>query len=245
MTQTLKNLLSSWEKLAPDELKIKDGEEYVLAKTYDWDFYPEIVSIYNSFLEEPYSKDMLQGYIQRCIEDRGWFWTCGQQGDFDGSYYAEIWIDGAKQEAKIMATPYEALMAAYLTAIAEQRPIEPGQWQHFKGGFVEVLGEAHWDIGQYSGKLGEQYLPFAEADLLSCYQMEEEPSKILDLYRNENEFFYISKYASDHANRVFYSHNGKGWARKTDIFLGIVGAEHSKSEGLLRFVEVANDTTST
>jgi hypothetical protein len=139
----LDNWLKIWSKLAPDELKIKEPGEYVLLKTANWDIYPETVLIYNSFFEEAYTVDTLQGYIQRCIEARGWGWNTGNYCGFNpicsGS---EIWVSAEKKitiEGQCRIPPFRSLLAAYLTAIASQRPITQGPWKHADGDVYESI----------------------------------------------------------------------------------------------------------
>lgn len=235
----LENLLKTWEILASNEVRNDAWGQVWLNDSYTASIHIEPSSD-DSFL--PWKKFVLQGYIQRCIESRGWTWSLGFEANPSESFYeAIVRISENRSSLVFSKSAVIAILAVYLRALAAQRPITPGQWQHFKGDVVEVLGEAHWDIGRYCGELGEQCLPLVEAEFIGSYRIEEKLDKFLSLYKckNNNDFLYISEYESDHANRVFYSCNGQKKARKTDVFLGLIGAEYPGSEGLLRFAEVA------
>lgn len=219
----LKNLLKTWSILAQDEILLEEGGRYTLLKTKDWENYYDIESIYIELEEESSFQDTLQGYIQRCIDARKeWDFMIASNGVLKEYkvYDAVVWVNSDKVLKTSYATAHEALLTAYLTALSAQRTIVPRRWQHFKGGEIEVIGVGSW--------LDDCVAPFYN------FALEEDPLI-------EVAFAYDGYYASeDYGDLVFYSHDGKNWARRVDSFLGLVGPEHPGSEGLLSFVEVGN-----
>jgi hypothetical protein len=228
---SLKNLLKTWSILAPQELSKRGNDEYILEKTKKISIYPECISLYDSFLSEAYSLDMLQGYLQRCIEARNeWDWTLVSGQNYSPKVYdATVWVNGSEFIIEDNNSPVIALMLAYLTAIAAQRPLKCGIWQHFRGGTYFVKATATWS-GQ---KIN--YQSFA-----GSYFLEEDTSVMLQLIldpKDETKWIYNAN--NDYGDRVFYSDKSGLWARKTEIFLSLV-KPNQEHEGVLRFVEVGN-----
>jgi hypothetical protein len=225
----LKNLYKTWEILAPDEIRNQNNTEYVLLKTKDWEIYTELESFYLEFQDEAISQDLLLGYIQRCIEARQWSWMIVSEHDgCTVEFDATVLVGEDEYLVKAKTIAQDTLLTAYLTALAAQRPITKGQWQHFKGGEMDVLGAAN------NGICGEDHL------MVGVFTCEEKQSHWLELQRRPDGTLYYLSRAGVSGSRVFYSHNGKNWSRPVDSFLGLVGAEHPESEGLLRFVEVGH-----
>lgn len=219
MGDIYQNLFDTWGLLAPDELAVKENGQYDLRKTEEWDIYPETLEIYSSFFDEAETLDMLQGYIQRCIEARkGVLSTKLGDGQVDILLYIPPSHDSVGTHGTKI---YETLLTAYLTALAAQRSPNPGAWQHFKGDTVEVVGCAKW--------AGFSHIP-----AVGCfYNLEESPSLLIA--HGIEGVYYATE---DYGDRVFYEHASKQWTRKTEDFLGLVGSEHPENEGKLRFVEV-------
>jgi hypothetical protein len=208
----LENLLKTWAVLAPDEIKIEDGGEYILSKTVDWNIYPEGVLIYDSFFEEAYTIDTLQGYIQRCISAREWRW---KTGNATGHHWSLVWI--LEENISTLSTSPDSwikpLLESYLKALADQRSIVQGPWKHADGDIYEVVGNASW-------LKDEGFAPYYN------FALEESPEIKIS-------FGYDEYYASqDYGDRVFYYGNSGQWARLTDSFLGL------KDDGRLRFEKV-------
>jgi hypothetical protein len=227
----LKNLLKTWAELAPDEIELKEGGEYVFTKTIDWTFYPEIVSIYDSFFEEPYTKDMLQGYTQRCIHTRGWYFSLEQLPDYSKADVRTKVEDQPHQCGKYKDACHEVLLIAYLNALTSQLPIHRGVWRHFKGDVVEVVG----------------IFPFGTRDCddddyteEGLFTFEDDPALSFQLIcwgDGYMEFQHTALSLGFLPPRVAYRHDGKGFLRTPDNFLSLVGPEHAEDEGLLRFTK--------
>lgn len=178
--------------------------------------------------------------IQYWIEARGWGWDVGCYfGNRNISSGAIIWTAPDKKieiDGALKLSPLESLLIAYLTALAAQRSITPGQWQHFKGGAVDVFGSAFWSVALFRD---ENYVSGSlDAEIIGEFIIEENPEISVNLYRKNQNMFYISKNVCDCKDRVFYSRDGKQWARKIECFLGLVSSELPEHEGKLRFVEV-------
>jgi hypothetical protein len=121
----------------------------------------------------------------------------------------------------------ESLLTAYLMALAAQRPITTGQWRHFKGDAVGVRA--------VESLTSHPLFDFFDRD----HYMEESPEVRVTLRLAIDDAQTLGYHASeDYGDLVFYRHDGKNWARKTEDFLGLVDAKHPEHEGLLRFVEV-------
>jgi hypothetical protein len=231
----LKNLLKTWSILVPQELSIKGNNEYILERTKDWDIYPEYISLYDSFLNEAYSLDTLQGYLQRCIRSRKWGLNIRESEDDELNWFVDVTIniyDKNKENPTFHicfgnGEIAEALLTVYLMALAAQRPLKCGTWKHFKGGTYFVKATAKWS-GQ---RIDSQ-------SFASSYLVEEEPSIKLQLILDpKDETKWIYNASKDYGDRVFYSDKSGLWARKTEIFLSLVKPNH-EYEGVLRFVEV-------
>jgi hypothetical protein len=228
---SLKNLLKTWSILAPQELLIERNYQYNLEKTKDWDIYSKFLSFHESLLNEACALDVLQGYLKRCIEARNeWDWMLVSGQNYSPKVYdATVWVDGSEFIIEDNNSPVIALMLAYLTAIAAQRPLKCGTWKHFKGGTYFVKATAKWS-GQ---RIDSQ-------SFASSYLVEEEPSIKLQLILDpKDETKWIYNASKDYGDRVFYSDKSVLWARKTEIFLSLVKPNH-EYEGVLRFVEVGN-----
>jgi hypothetical protein len=197
----LDNLINTWQLLAPVEL-------------------PE-----PAFLDYRYV-----GYIQNCINKRGWSWSLSCES---GVRFTAT-IENAP-ETYPYPTPTEALMTAYLTALAVRRPIKQGtHWRHYKGGLMEVAETAEWAgldltkehivrFPQYISSLGE-------------FLLEESFYPSVELVKNAaGTCFYIAN--RDYGERIFYQHDSNNWARPISDFLGLT------QDGLLRFVEGNDKST--
>jgi hypothetical protein len=125
------------------------------------------------------------------------------------------------------------LLTAYIKALAAQRPLPPGGWQHFKGGTAELVGFGRWDA--HSSLTTEDYLSTEKI----LFRLEENIEHEVRLNRYQNGALDYTSISSigGWGDRVFYICKGKGWARKPDNFLGLVGSEHPEHEGLLRFIQ--------
>jgi hypothetical protein len=234
----LKNLLKTWETLAPDEVTF-DYEDTCLRLNKNTKRFG-LCAIDTSSDLLPYEQGTLQGYIQRCIEDRGWQLFLVNTKSYSS---IEIQVESTRYKSgdlKASKELIQTLLTAYLTALAAQRPVTAGPWRHFKGDELLVDGAAKWASGQYDHGY---YVPLPNAYsalFIGEYTIEEEPQKSLKLYRQGDLLFYIAESPCDFADRVFYIEpNGKRWARKSEVFLGLVG-QNQEHEGLLRFVEVNN-----
>jgi hypothetical protein len=216
----LKNSLKTWQILAPNEVKYVNDTLYLLNSIEEG-----IACIEQGLL--PYEQDVLQGYLQRCIEAREW--VSSLRIFPDGHAIGRVWVDDEDETdyTKSLKAPVNALLTAYLAALAAQRPITTGRWQHFKGDCVPVKAIAHWN--------GQQ---LDSSSIAAKYKAEESTENLLQLtLKGEKDWSYRA--SRNFGDRVFYVHNGDGWARATENFLGLVDAKHPDHEGLLRFVEVA------
>lgn len=229
----LENLLKTWQIIAPDEITMPSPGVYDLGKTVDWDIYADCETLCIEFKDDSRFQDTLQGYIQRCLKARGWAYKVGFDNNSSDFY------------AFVHAIPYsitadsihQSLLTAYLTALAAQRTITHGKWQHFKGDVVDVVNYGPWEGLGITGGV----LLHAEA---TSFDLEESPDVKVFLHEYDDGScdyspFVEGQFERDYGDRVFYFHDGNRWARKTEDFLGLVGPEHPDSEGLLRFVEVA------
>jgi hypothetical protein len=168
--------------------------------------------------------------IQSFMETRGWSWRLS--GDSGARYIATV-ENG--NETYPYPTPTEALMTAYLAALAVRRPIKQGtHWKHYKGASVEVVGNAHW-CGSAATEEDIEPLP---KDMLyrGAFILEESLSGTINLiqYVEAKYFSYIAN--RNYGERVFYHHDFQNWARPIGDFLGLT------QDGLLRFVEENNET---
>ncbi len=138
----LKNLLKTWETLAPAEVKYVADTLYLLNSIDEG-----IPCVGQGLLT--YEQDALQGYIQRCIESRGWGWKLCKHFPRTSAciYLSESHLGG---QHFIEDSAIEALLTAYLSALAAQRLINPGKWRHFKGGEIGEIKRV------YSTNLSDQ-----------------------------------------------------------------------------------------
>lgn len=222
------NLFETWQTLARDELTVLPNGQFNLLKTETWDIYAECMSLHLSFLDEAETLDTLQGYIQRCIEDRDWLLFVTNTASYSA---IEIQVSSIRFKAgglKADTTIPQNLLTAYLTALAAQRSPNPGAWLHFKGGTVFVVAKA-----SYSGQKIDSS-SFAEK-----YSVEESPESKLQLRLipgSEDRWIYNA--SKDYGDRIFYRDISDCWAREASVFLSLVGTEHPEHEGKLRFTEV-------
>jgi hypothetical protein len=226
----LENLLKTWETLAHDEFEIHWQGAYGILKNYDMGSDDEIRFIQRHVLSCELSsldKAQLQYHIQHCIESRGWKWSLVFEASSSESFYeAIVRCSSDRSSLNFNKSAEIAILNAYIKALAAQRTITHGQWQHFKGEVVDVEVVA----GHETGYLDE---------FIGIFDCAEKHELYFELYKTKFGAEYcISDSAFEACDRVFYYHNKKRWARKLEDFLGLVGAEHPENEGLLRFVKV-------
>jgi hypothetical protein len=227
----LKNLYKTWGQLAPDEATFWNNEKAVTLQKNQPPCHTWVTT-------KPWvdGQDALEGYIKRCIISRGWWFELKHS---DGYFSADIrtkfegheFVCGGKGEDFCCL-----LLTAYLTALAAQRPLSPGGWQHFKGGTVDLVGFGRWDA--QSGLTTEDYLSTEKI----LFRLEEslEHEVRLNRYKSGALDYTSTSSIGGWGDRVFYICRESGWARKSDSFLGLVGPEHPEKEGLLRFYSDAN-----
>ena len=167
--------------------------------------------------------------IQNCLDKRGWSWNLS--GDSGVRFTATV-ENGP--ETYPYPTSIEALLSAYLAALAVRRPVKQGtHWRHYKGTSVEVVGNAHW-CGSAATEEDIEPLP---KDMLyrGAFILEESLSGTIHLiqYVEAKYFSYIAN--RNYGERVFYHHDFQNWARPISDFLGLT------DDGLLRFVEENDD----
>jgi len=226
----LKNLLKTWAALAPDEVTDDSllYDFFVFGEDTEFQLTYSIAGLDKYF----YGRSCLQGYLQRCIQARGW--VSNLRIFPDGHGMARVWIDDEDETDFNQSSrlPLEALLTAYLTALAAQRPVKTGQWQHFKGGAVEVKSTATWTTTKFLTFLGDNAF------------IEESPDETVQVHLSINDIDYQRwgyRANKDYGERVIYrEQDGNRWARTTESFLGLVDAKHPEHEGLLRFVEVSS-----
>jgi hypothetical protein len=169
-----------------------------------------------------------------CLNKRGWSWSLSCDS---GVRFTATVEDGLQRvfETWPYPTALEALLTAYLTALAARRPIKQGtHWRHYKGGLMEVVGAAHW-CGSAATEEDIEPLP---KDMLyrGAFILEESLSGTTHLiqYVEAKYFSYIAN--RDYGERVCYHHDFQNWARPIGDFLGLT------QDGLLRFVEESHET---
>lgn len=175
-------------------------------------------------------RDSLQNYLQRCIHKRGWYYSLEQMLDYVKAD-VRAKTQTPNQVGKGTECCDEVLLAAYVKALASERAIAPNTvWQHFKGGLYRGVGIAGFDrLALESGPL------FFRGN----YCIEEDPTKIAELYEDAEGYLYIVRgVEEDMHDRVFYHQDNIGYARKVDGFLELVDEKYPEQEGLLRFQEV-------
>ena len=231
-----KNLLKTWNLLAPEEIwPWNDDDEFL---------YTSPIAFYKADGDCEVKRWELQGYLQQCIEAREWGLKLSipdktRIGEFD----AEIQIGTSYFYAQSPTNLCEALLTAYITAIASQRSITSGKWRHFKGGKYQVVNVAHWKPFESNSDFDALMTPYIFESTLSmgicldlhfwlCGSMKEPPN------------YYTSSDNLNYGAIVFYKGIPKKWARKPEDFLGLVGSEHPEQAGLLRFVEVSDGSAS-
>jgi hypothetical protein len=222
----IKNLLNTWEILAPDEVRCDEHGLVWLKDRYSASMHIEPMSD-GSLL--PFERFILQGYLQQCIEARGWQLFLVNTKSYSS---IEIQVESIRYKSgdlKASKKLIQTLLTAYLTALAAQRPITAGQWRHFKGDVVDVRAVASWTT--------HPLFDFCVSD----HSKEESPEEKITLHlaiddiKSQTWGYHAFK---DYGDRVFYRHDDKNWARKIENFLGLVDAKNPDHEGLLRFVEV-------
>jgi hypothetical protein len=223
----LKNLYKTWGQLAPDEVILDQWGVVWMQDRYSASVRIEPIED-GSLL--PYEKFILQGYIQQCIHDRGWYFFLEQLPDYCKADVRTKLEDQPHQCGKYKNACHEVLLTAYLTALAAQRPVTTGVWQHFKGDEMEVIGKV--GIGSILSPAFSMYSSDSDD-----FSLESDPSVKLRLFMHPVEpLRYCNVFhEAYYSDLVFYSHNSQGWARRPDSFLGLVGPEYPEQEGLLRF----------
>jgi hypothetical protein len=119
----LKELLDSWAILAPEEI-IVNGDCYELKKTHNWEVYAETEEIYLCFSDEANFQDTLQGYIQRCLKERGWVFSIRNAKFY---IHAEVQISASAffcSSGPADGTLEQYLLISYLKALAFDRGID-------------------------------------------------------------------------------------------------------------------------
>jgi hypothetical protein len=217
----LENLLQTWEILAPGEINYDhsvniftfgEGTNYQMGASLTW--------IESNF----YSQRCLQGYIQQCIEARDeWDWliVSGSNSKKLKVFDATVFVDG-KEFLSTYSTAHEALLSAYMTALAMQRPVTQGPWKHADGDKYQVECCCPW---ANRGIDRQSYAP--------RYKIEEQPDMEAQPYlKDYADFKWVYRANKDYGDRVFYHGNSGRWARLTDSFLGL------KDDGRLRFEKI-------
>jgi hypothetical protein len=166
--------------------------------------------------------------IQNCLDKRGWSWNLS--GDSGVRFTATV-ENGPKTYP--YPTSIEALLTAYLTALAVRRPVKEGtHWRHYKGDLVEVVATAKWAgkcLTQQDIKVFPKYISAVEDFLV-----EENCHFVITLIKDaDGQYHYIAP--NDFGKRVFYNHEEGNWARPIGDFLGLT------QDGQLRFVEENNE----
>jgi hypothetical protein len=222
----LKNLLKTWWILAPDEVQI--------SQTNIASFHNKLAIDLDQLDAFAYEISCIQPHLQRCIQARGWVSSLRIFPDGHGT--GRVWIDDEDETDFNQSSrlPLEALLTAYMTALAAQRPVKTGLWRHFKGDVVEVVG----------------VFPFGTRDcddddftVEGEFAFEDDPTLSFQLLcwgDGHMEFQHTALSLGFLPDRVAYLHGGKGYLRLPDNFLDLVDAKHPEHEGLLRFVEVDN-----
>ena len=162
---------------------------------------------------------------ETCINKRGWSWNLSS--DSGTQFIASV--EGGP-DTYSYPTANEALLSAYLTALAVRREIKSDtHWRHYKGSSVEVVGAAHW-CG--SAATEEGIAPLHRG----AFILEESPGTIhLIQYVEAKYFSYIAN--RSYGERVCYHHGFQNWARPIGDFLGLT------PDGRLRFVEEVGPNT--
>jgi hypothetical protein len=172
------------------------------------------------------------GYISVNLQDfmdkRGWSWTLAH--DLGCGFTATV-ENGP--ETYPYPTLIEALLSAYLTALAARRPVNQGtHWRHYKGGLMEVAETAKWAGPDLVRKDLERFPASYRGEFLLEEQVFVTAPLIMSTIK-PGAYAYIAN--RDYGERVFYRHDDSNWARPIGDFLGLT------QDGLLRFVEESND----
>jgi hypothetical protein len=160
-------------------------------------------------------------FVINCLNKRGWSWNLA----YDSEVRFIATVENGPETT--YPTALEALLSAYLTALAVRRPITQGtRWRHYKGGLMEVAETAAWagtDLRQEYIKRLPEYTSCGNFVLeASCYW--------LNLVKIAGgTCLYLAH--RDYGEGVFYRHDGRNWARPICDFLGLT------QDGQLRFVE--------
>jgi hypothetical protein len=216
MAQLFSNLWQSWRSLSEAETPHFSDTNFASS---------EIAENIELWLDEKEQEalDLLQCYVQRCIQARsGWTYVIGMCA-------SSVFAGGSQRGFEYSSDGYPgtALFSAYVAALAMQRPVEKGAWLHFKGSTVFVDGLAKW-----AGK-------GVSSELVTSFSIEENPGQKIKIgLRPRTEDQWIYHCSQDLGDRVFYSDSSGRWARKVDVFLGLVG-DNEEHEGKLRFAQVA------
>jgi hypothetical protein len=248
----LENLFKTWQTLAPDEIKFKAGtpERYVHLIKGERSHSPVIEAASGLLTHEKY---FLQGYIQQCIHSRGWYFCFQRSHDYCRAEVRTKVEEQSYQYGKNTDACHEILLTAYLIALAAQREIIPSSnWEHFKGGRVEVKRAAFSIIKNHLKRIKKELKDRELEDVVSHgrFCLEEEQSKSARLFNSQNNWFYFLEEDAPVTlryqpmgfdDRVFYHHENVKYARLKSSFLGLVGPEHPEQEGLLRFTEVSGE----
>jgi hypothetical protein len=132
----------------------------------------------------------------------------------------------------------QALLFAYLLAIAQQRPVERGSWRHFKEGAI-----AHVDC-HFSTNARRSATPPASAVTYRDYRFEDDPEVVFKLFWRESTgfWFYVDSEV-DFGDIVFYHYpdSGRTWVRERKNFLAVTGLAYPPElAAKLRFEEVGD-----
>jgi len=162
-------------------------------------------------------------FVINCLKKRGWSWSlsCDSGVEFTAT------VEDDRQrvfETNPYQTSIEALLTAYLEALAGNRPIKKGaHWQHYKGDLVEVVATAKW---------GGAVRFRDDFPSLGDFVLEEGFYPPVELVETASgTCLYISHANRNYGERIFYQHDSNNWARPIGDFLGLT------DDGRLRFVE--------
>jgi hypothetical protein len=223
----LRNLFKTWSDLAPDEATYWDEVE-AISLVNNRPPCLRRVGAYPSLVEQ----DALQGYLQRCIHARGWSFLVQRSHDYCKAEVQTTAGGQTFQDEQRTHVCAEVLLTIYLSALAAQRVITPKSvWQYSEGGNVNIFCAAHWDSGAYLDG-------YKDAVFHGRFCIEEEPTKSVGLFKDKDNFLYVSEYAILSGDRVFYFHDEVGYAKLTESFLGLVDLDNLDQKGSLRFAEV-------
>lgn len=224
----MKNLLKTWEALAPNEVK-EDSENFVFifgeGTTLQLTVLIETIeSIKLSF----YKSCCLIGYVQNCIKER--------KGSFDIIFEKNI----ASVSAYLPESPtfkneseniLDALLKSYVLCLATLRKIEPGIWQSVDGDPLEVVGV--FPFGTCS-------CMDANYTIEGTFSLESNPSESFDLLCWEDgymEFQHTALMLGHLQDQVAYIQGGKKLLMTPQRFLMLVDPR-SQNDGKLQFTKI-------